>query len=89
LSKMLKDIYNLHNENKDKDVKILAADCPPFIGYVVYWKENSLEKVFQFTIDIKDCFKEEDKEIKAFMYSAKNRVLLGKIDALKELLKIE
>jgi hypothetical protein len=89
LSKMLKDICNLHDENKDKDVKILAADCPPFIGYVVYWEENSLEKVFQFTIDLKDAFKEENKEIKAFMGIAKNRVLLNNIDSLKMILKIE
>jgi len=89
LSKMLKDICNLHDQNKDKDVEILAADCPPFIGYVVYWKENSLEKVFQFTIDLKDAFKEENKEIKAFMGIAKNRALLDNIDALKGLLKIE
>jgi hypothetical protein len=90
LSKMLKDIYNLYEGNKDKDVKILAADSPPyFIGYVIYWMENSLEKSVYFTIELKDAFKEENKEIKTFMGIAGNRVLFNKIDSLKKLLKIE
>ena len=89
LSKMLRDIYNLHEKNKDKNVKILAADSPPFIGYVVYWEENSSEKSFYFTIEQKDAFKEKNKEIKEFMWSAESRVSLKNINALKKLLKIQ
>jgi hypothetical protein len=90
LSKMLRDIYNIYEKNKD--VEILAADSPPFIGYVVCWIENSLEKSAYFTIELKDAFKEENKEIKEFMGSAESRTslknVLKNVSALKKLLKI-